>query len=118
MKTVKHLLRGNHSIDTDTISSYDVWNADRQNPDIQEPKFVVSQDSPSMLSTLTLNESELVVKTVFRNNIFGCQGILMPERKHYLRPYSVVARKDTFLAAFTKSSYQRIQERIYKKYVN
>jgi hypothetical protein len=42
----------------------------------------------------------------------------MPERKHYMRPYSVVARKDTYLAAFTKSSYQRIQERIYKKYVN
>jgi|LauGreDrversion4_2_1035121.scaffolds.fasta_scaffold711848_1 CRP-like cAMP-binding protein len=71
-----------------------------------------------MLSTLTMNETEMVVKRLHRNDIFGCQGILMSERKHYMRPYFVVARKDTYLAAFTKSSYQRIQERIYKKYVN
>ena len=105
MKIVKHILKGHHTIDTDTISSYGGAGTGGRNPDIQEAKFVVSLDSPSMLSTLTLNESEMVVKRVHRNEIFGCQGILMPERKHYLRPYSVVAKKDTYLAAFTKSSY-------------
>jgi hypothetical protein len=63
MKIVRHLLKGHHSIDTDTISSYGGGTGGR-NQEIQDAKFVVSLDSPSMLSTLTLNESEMVVKTV------------------------------------------------------
>jgi hypothetical protein len=43
-----------------------------------------------------------VVKIVKTGGIYGCMGILGEARKQNTRPYTVVATKDTWLAALTR----------------
>ncbi|CDW84448.1 UNKNOWN [Stylonychia lemnae] len=59
---------------------------------------------------------QVAVHQYLKGQLFGTQSIIKDQRQ-YKRPYQAVAAVDTHIGVFSKKSFERILDRIHKKFV-